>query len=62
MTMQDFKNRPELENEFRTNSKNFASTEIALISRFLDGDKTITENDFSKRNLEIVKELINSIN
>ncbi len=58
MTMQDFKKYPELEKEFRNNCKNqFASTEIAYISRFLNKDKTITKNDFSDSNLKIIQSL-----
>lgn len=58
MQMSDFKKYPKLEKEFRENKKQiFAATEIAYISRFLDGDKTIKETDFSKRNLEIVKQI-----
>jgi len=57
MEMANFKQHPELEKEFRTNSKNFAATEIAFITRFLNGDNTIKESDFDKRNLEIVKQL-----
>lgn len=58
MEMQDFKKYPELEQEFRKNCKNaYAATEIAYITRFLNGDKTIKETDFSERNLEIIKSL-----
>jgi len=59
MEIQDFKKYPELETEFRKNSKNYPATEIAYITRFLGGDKTIKETDFSTANLEIVKTLIN---
>ena len=58
MEMTIFKNHSELELQFRTNAKNFAATEIAYISRFLNGDKTIKESDFSPKNLEIIQSLI----
>ena len=57
--MELFKNTPELERKFRQNKKQtFAATEIAYIFRYLNGDKTITKEDFSSENLEIVKKLI----
>lgn len=57
--MEIFKKYPELEKEFRANIKqSFAATEFAYIERFLNGDKTIKETDFSTRNLEIVKSII----
>lgn len=59
MEMQDFKKHPELETEFRKSSKNYTATEIAYITRFFGGDKTIKETDFSTANLEIVKTFIN---
>lgn len=59
MEMTIFKNSPELEVQFRQNKvQKFAATEIAHVSRFLNGDKTIKESDFSPKNLVIIQSLI----
>jgi len=59
MTIEDLKQHPILERDFRTNSKNMAATEIAYITRYLNGEKEL-KGSFSYECLAIVM-LFNTI-
>lgn len=58
MTILELTKYPILEKQFRKNCLQvYPSTEIAYITRFLEGDETISQNLFSIENLQIIKNL-----
>lgn len=60
MTLEDLKKYPKLEKEFRANSKGYPATEMAYITRYLNGETTLLWC-FSNDNLEMVKWLSKKI-